>query len=67
MKVKHWGTNCAKLLCELDRITGPGNKVKRGLYLSYVASFSSNLTVNDVTIGLDIQPERGAADSEDWK
>lgn len=54
-----------KLLFELDRIAGLGNKVKRGL--SVLRSFISalNVTVNDVTIGLDIEPERGAADSGD--
>lgn len=54
-----------KLLFELDRMVGLGNKVKRGL--SVLRSFISALkvTVNDVTIGLDIEPERGAADSGD--
>ena len=54
-----------KLLFELDRIAGLGNKVKRGL--SVLRSFISalNVTVNDVTIGLDIEPERGSADSGD--
>lgn len=54
-----------KLLFELDRIAGLGNKVKRGL--SVLRSFISalNVTVNDVTIGLDIEPERGVADSGD--
>ncbi len=54
-----------KLLFELDRIAGLGNKVKRGL--SVLRSFISalNVTVNDVTIGLDIEPERGTADSGD--
>ncbi|MES2200176.1 MAG: ATP-binding protein [Chlamydiota bacterium] len=54
-----------KLLFELDRVAGLGNKVKRGL--SVLRSFISALkiTVNDVTIGLDIEPERGSADSGD--
>ncbi|MEI8366189.1 MAG: ATP-binding protein [Parachlamydiaceae bacterium] len=54
-----------KLLFELDRVAGLGNKVKRGL--SVLRSFIGALkvTVNDVTIGLDIDPERGAADSGD--
>lgn len=54
-----------KLLFELDRVAGLGNKVKRGL--SVLRSFISALkiTINDVTIGLDIDPERGAADSGD--
>ena len=54
-----------KILFELGRVTGLGNKVRRGL--SVLRSFISGLkiTVNDVTIGLDIEPERGVADSGD--
>lgn len=54
-----------KLLFELDRLASFGNKVKR--CLSVLRSFVSALkiTVNDVTIGLDIEPERGSADSGD--
>lgn len=54
-----------KLLFELDRLAGYGNKVKRGL--SVLRSFISALkiTVNDITIGLDIDPERGSADTGD--
>lgn len=54
-----------KLLFELDRAAGLGSKVKRGL--SVLRSFISALkvTVSDVTIGLDIDPERGSADSGD--
>lgn len=54
-----------KLLFELDRVAGLGNKVKRGL--SVLRSFISALKVSikDVTIGLDIEPERGIADSGD--
>ena len=54
-----------RLLFDLDRLAGAGNKVKRGLAVlrSFVGSLK--LTVGDVTIGLDIEPERGAADSGD--
>ena len=54
-----------KLLFELDRVAGLGNRVKRGL--SVLRSFISALkvTISDVTIGLDIEPERGSADSGD--
>lgn len=54
-----------KLFFELDRLAGLGDKVKRGL--SVLRSFISGLkvTVHDVTIGMDIDPERGAADSGD--
>ncbi len=54
-----------KLLFDLDRVAGLGNRVKRGL--SVLRSFIGALrvTVNDVTVGLDIEPERGSADSGD--
>jgi hypothetical protein len=54
-----------KLLFDLDRVAGIGNKVKRGL--SVLRSFIGGLkvSVNDVSIGLDIEPERGSADSGD--
>lgn len=53
------------LLYDLDRIAGAGNKVKRGLAVlrSFVGALK--LSVNDVTLGLDIEPEKGAADSGD--
>jgi hypothetical protein len=53
------------LLFELDRLAGAGDKVKRGL--SVLRSFIGSLkfTVNDVAIGLDIEPEKGTADSGD--
>ena len=45
-----------KLLFKLDRIAGFGNKVKRGL--AVLRSFISGLqiSINDVSIGLDIRP-----------
>lgn len=53
------------LLFELDRISGAGDKAKRGLRV--LRSFLSALkvTYKDVTIGLDIDPEQGSADSGD--
>ena len=53
------------VLYELDRMAGASNKVKRGL--AVLRSFISALkvTVNDITFGLDIEPEKGAADSGD--
>lgn len=53
------------LLFELDRFAGAGDKVKRGL--SVLRSFigSIKLTVNDVALGLDIEPAKGTADSGD--
>ncbi|NGX35180.1 MAG: hypothetical protein K1060chlam1_01552 [Candidatus Anoxychlamydiales bacterium] len=53
------------LLFELNRIAGVGDKVKRALAVlrSFVGGL--NLTVGEITIGLDIDPEKGAADSGD--
>lgn len=53
------------LLFDLDRIAGTGDKVKRGL--AVLRSFVSALkvTVGDISVGLDIAPLRGLADSGD--
>jgi len=53
------------LLFELDRIAGVGDKAKRGLRV--LRSFLGGLKVvyQDITIALDIDPEKGAADSGD--
>lgn len=53
------------LLFELDRMAGLGNKVKKGLAVlkSFMSAFQ--LSVHEVTFGLDIEPEKGAADSGD--
>jgi len=54
-----------KLLYALSRMAGAGDKVKRGLAVlrSFVGSLK--ITVDDITIGLDIEPEKGSADSGD--
>jgi len=53
------------LLYDLDRVAGAGNKVKRGLAVlrSFVGAIK--VTVGDASFGLDIEPEKGAADSGD--
>lgn len=53
------------LLYELDRLAGVGEKVRRGL--AVLRSFVGALKVEfgEVTLGLDIEPEKGAADSGD--
>ena len=53
------------LLYDLDRMAGVGDKVKRGL--AVLRSFIGwlKVTVKDITFGLDIDPEKGAADSGD--
>lgn len=53
------------LLYDLDRIAGAGNKVKRGLAVLRSFIGALKLTVGDVSIGLDIDPEKGTADSGD--
>ena len=53
------------LLFELDRVAGAGDKVKRGLAVLRSFIGSIKLTVNDVALGLDIEPAKGTADSGD--
>lgn len=54
-----------RLLFELDRLAGVGNKAKRGLAVlkSFVSAIK--VTVGEIDIGIDIEPEQGAADSGD--
>ncbi len=53
------------LLFELNRIAGTVEKIKRGLAVlkSFVGSLK--VKVDDVSIGVDIEPEKGSADSGD--
>ena len=53
------------LLFELDRLAGMGNKAKRGLRVLRSFLGAIKVTYQDVSIGLDIDPEKGAADSGD--
>jgi hypothetical protein len=53
------------LLFDLDRVAGAGDKVKRGLAVLRSFIGGLKLTVSDMTLGLDIDPEKGAADSGD--
>ncbi|MFZ2655471.1 MAG: ATP-binding protein [Victivallales bacterium] len=52
-----------RLFYDLDRIAGAGDKVRKGL--SVLKSFIGTIkvSVGDVEFGLDIEPERGSADS----
>ena len=54
-----------KLLFDLDRVAGGGEKVRRAL--AVLKSFIGGVKVSlgDVEIGLDIDPEKGSADSGD--
>src|SRR5258708_22192149 len=54
-----------KLLFDLDRFAGAGDKAKRGL--AVLKGFMNGLKVKlgELEVGLDIDPEKGAADSGD--
>ncbi len=54
-----------QLLYRLDRLAGAGNRVRRGL--AVLKSFISviKLKAGEFEIGLDIEPEKGTADSGD--
>ena len=54
-----------RVLFELDRIAKVGEKVKRGLAVLRSFIGGLKLTVHDVAISLDIEPETGTADSGD--
>ena len=54
-----------RLLFDLDRMAGAADKVKRGLAVLRSFLGALQLTVSDITIGLDIEPEKGTADSGD--
>jgi len=53
------------LLFDLNRIAGMSDKVRRGLAVLRSFIGAVKLTVRDVTIGIDIDPEEGSADSGD--
>jgi hypothetical protein len=52
-------------LFELDRMADAGDKAKRGLRVLRSFLGALKVTYNDITIGLDIDPEQGSADSGD--
>jgi hypothetical protein len=54
-----------RLFFELNRLAGAGDKARRGL--AVLKSFMNGIKVKlgDIEVGLDIDPERGAADSGD--
>ena len=53
------------ILFDLDRMAGAGDKAKRGLRVLRSFLGALKVTYNDITIGLDIDPEQGSADSGD--
>lgn len=54
-----------KLLFELDRAAGVGDKAKRGLAVLKGFMNSVKVAMGDIEVGLDIEPEKGSADSGD--
>jgi hypothetical protein len=54
-----------RLLFDLDRLAGAGNKVRRGIAVLKSFIGAINIKVGELDIGLDIEPEQGAADSGD--
>ena len=54
-----------RLLYELDRLAGAGDKVRRGLAVLKSFIGAIKVKVDDVEFGLDVDPEKGAADSGD--
>lgn len=53
------------LLFELDRVAGAGDKARRGLAVLKGFMNGVKVSLGDIEIGLDIDPEKGAADSGD--
>lgn len=54
-----------RLLFELDRLAGVGNKARRGLAVLKNFVGAIRIKVGEIDIGVDIEPESGAADSGD--
>lgn len=54
-----------RLLFELDRIAGAGNKARRGLAVLKSFIGAIRIRVGEIDIGVDIEPESGTADSGD--
>jgi hypothetical protein len=54
-----------KLLFGLDRVAGAGDKAKRALAVLKGFLNGVKVTMGDIEVGLDIEPEKGAADSGD--
>lgn len=54
-----------RLLFELDRLAGAGDKARRGLAVLKSFIGAVRVKVAEFELGLDIDPERGAADSGD--
>ncbi len=53
------------LLYELDRAEGISQQVRRGFAVLRSFIGSIKLEINDISVGIDVEPERGSADSGD--
>jgi AAA ATPase-like protein len=53
------------ILFQLNRVAGAGDRVKRGLAVLRGFVGALKVTTGEVTFGLDIEPEKGVADSGD--
>ncbi|MBX9743784.1 MAG: AAA family ATPase [Chlamydiales bacterium] len=53
------------LLFEMNRLAGVSEKVRRGLRILRSFIGAVKLTIHDITVGIDIEPEQGSADSGD--
>jgi len=56
-----------KLLFDLDRVAGAGDKAKRALAVLKGFMDGVKVSLGDIEVGLDIDPEKGAADSGDME
>lgn len=54
-----------KLLFDLDRVAGAGDKAKRALGVLKGFMNGVKVTIGELEVGLDIDPEKGTADSGD--
>jgi hypothetical protein len=54
-----------RLLFDLDRIAGAGHKARRAIAVFKSFMNGVRVTVGDVEVGIDIDPEQGSADSGD--
>lgn len=54
-----------RLLFELDRVAGAGDKARRGLAVLKGFMNGVKVSLGDLELGLDIDPEKGTADSGD--
>lgn len=54
-----------RVLFDLDRIAGAGDKVRRGLKVLKSFLTGIRFTIGEIDIGLDIEPEKGSADAGD--